>query len=367
LNVYVIGAATHPASAAERSLRLEEMVYQTSRAALDDGGVSRAQLDHLTIGACDELDGRPISSMLMAAPAGGFLTDEMKVTDSGAMALCLGMARILTGEFQLGLVASWCKPSKTDVDTVMRYRGEPLFSRPIGLDMTLSHGLFAQAVAEEFGITEAEASRRAAGARERAARNPRAVQRKPLDPRSIETSAFVATPVRDAQIAPASDGAASIVLASDRFLERNPDVKPLARVAGVGWSVDSYRMEGQRLRSMNSFRDAWKRALGMANLQDANALDVIELESPTSWHEAAGVRALGLKDESKVSPSGGAFAQNPLFCTGLIGAVEAILQVSGRAGPVQRAGVRRAAAHSCHGFAQQGNVVACFESVEKNA
>ena len=365
MNVFVIGAATHPAVTVEKSLRLEELAYKTSRAALDDAGVSRGQLDHLTIGACDELDGRPISSMLMAAPAGGFLTDEMKVADSGAMALCLGMARMLTGEFQLGLVASWCKTSKTNVDAVMRLRGEPFFSRPIGLDMTMADGLFAQAVSMEFGITEGEAAQRAADAQQRASRNPRAIKRGLLSKEQVEASAYVAAPLRDAQRAPMSDGAAALVLASEQFVSRNPSVKPLARLAGVGWSVDSYRLGASRLRSLDSFRKAWERALNMAKVSDANALDVIELESPTSWHEAACVRALAVKDESKISPSGGAFAQNPLVCTGLVGAVEAVLQVSGRAGPVQRKGVRRAATHSCHGFAQQGNVVACFEAVEK--
>ena len=77
MNVYVLGTAMYPPTAAERGLRLEEMAYRTARAALDDAGLTRKQLDHLTIGACDELDGRPISSMLMAAPAGGMLTDEM--------------------------------------------------------------------------------------------------------------------------------------------------------------------------------------------------------------------------------------------------------------------------------------------------
>lgn len=367
MNVYVIGAATHPALDAEKSLRLEEMAYQTSRAALDDAGVSRKQLDHLTIGACDELDGRPISSMLMAAPAGGFLTDEMKVADSGAMALCLGAARMLTGEFQLGLVASWCKSSKTDIEAVMRYRGDPFYYRPIGLNMNMSNGLFAQAVADRFEITESEASTRALEARCRAARNPRGIARKTLTAEMVDASSYVATPVREAHCAPLTDGAAALVLASERFLERNPGVRPLARISGVGWCVDSYRLGNARLGALNSFNGAWQRALKMARLPDASAFDVIELESPTSWHEAACVRALGLKDESKVSPSGGAFAQNPLFCTGLVGAVEAVLQVSGRAGPVQKAGVRRAAAHSSHGFAQQGNVVACFESVENKA
>ena len=51
------------------------------------------------------------------------------------------------------------------------------------------------------------------------------------------------------------------------------------------------------------------------------------------------------------------------FCTGLVLAAEAVLQVAERAGTVQVTQARRAAAHGCHGFAQQGNVVAVFERV----
>jgi acetyl-CoA acetyltransferase len=87
----------------------------------------------------------------------------------------------------------------------------------------------------------------------------------------------------------------------------------------------------------------------------------VELESQTGYHEAAYVRAFGIEREEALSPSGGAFAQNPIFCTGLINAAEAVLQVAGQAGAVQRPNVRRAAAHGCHGYAQQGNVVIVFE------
>jgi len=156
MSVYVIGLAMHPAKEREDSLRLEEMAYHTSRAALDSAGVSRRQLDSVTLGACDELDGRPISSMLMTAPAGGYDTDEIKVTDSGASALCLAYARFIAGESQLGLVASWCKASKTDVQAVMRLRGDPFYTRPLGIDGTVSDAMFAQAVAREFGLDEAE-------------------------------------------------------------------------------------------------------------------------------------------------------------------------------------------------------------------
>ena len=364
MSVYVLGVDISPPVAKEVKLRLEELVYGTSRRALDDAGVTQKQLDHITIGACDELDGRPISSMLMTAPAGGYGTDEIKVTDSGASALCLGYARLLSGDFHLGLVASWCKSSKTDIEAVMRLRGDPFFTRPLGIGALASDALFAQAVSEEFQLTEEEVGSRVAAAYARAAKNSRGMRHEKKTVRDVNGSPYVATPIRSAQRASYTDGAVSIVLASAEFVESNPDCRPLARIAGAGWATDSYRMERARLRAMGSARSAWKSALRQAGLAGAGDLDVIELESQTGYHEAAYVRAFGIADEGAVSPSGGAFAQNPLFCTGLVNAAEAVLQVSGKAGAVQRAHARRAAAHSCHGYAQQGNVVVVFESVE---
>jgi acetyl-CoA acetyltransferase len=113
---------------------------------------------------------------------------------------------------------------------------------------------------------------------------------------------------------------------------------------------------------MHSARKAWEAALRQANLTSAADLDVVELDAQTGYHEAAFVRAFGIGDENLLSPSGGPFAQNPLFCTGLVNAAEAVLQVADAAGPVQRRGAKRAAAHGCHGYAQQGNVVIVVET-----
>lgn len=363
MSVFVVGVGLHPAHRAARHLRLEEMAYRTARAAIGSAGVSRAQLDSLTIGACDELDGRPISSMLMSAPAGGYDTDEIKVTDSGASALCLAYARFLSGESELGLVMSWCKTSKTDVSAVMRFRGEPFFTRPIGIDHVVSDALFAQAVQSEFGIEDTEVAARVGNAYRRAARNPRGMGHTVPEDGAVASSVYEATPVRHGHRAPFSDGAVGLVLASQDFLSANPSCRPLARIAGVGWASDSYRLGAERLRSMNSARLAWSSALKQSGLSSADDLDVIELESQTGFHEAAFVRAFGITREQTISPSGGAYAQNPLFCTGLVNAAEAVLQVSGHAGEVQLPNVRRAAAHSCHGYAQQGNVVMIFEAV----
>src|SRR5439155_3369882 len=212
MSVYVLGVATHPASLSESSLRLEEMAYHTAHAALDAAGVTRRQLDSLTLGACDELDGRPISSMLMSAPAGGYGIDEIKVTDSGASALCLAYARFLAGESQLGLVASWCKSSKTDVEAVMRLRGDPFYTRPLGIGAAVSDAFFAQAVSEEFAVEEDEVVRRVVDAYARAAKNPRGIRHAVPTAESVTASAFDAVPLRSAQRAPLTDGAVALVL-----------------------------------------------------------------------------------------------------------------------------------------------------------
>jgi acetyl-CoA acetyltransferase len=362
MGVYVLGVATHEPSRRESRLRLEEMAHRTARAALDSAGVSRRQLDSVTLGACDELDGRPISSMLMAAPAGGYLTDEIKVTDSGATALCLAYARLQAQESHLDLVVSWCKSSKTDVEAVMRLRGDPFYTRPLGIGAVVADALFAQAVSDEFGITESEASNRVVNGYLRAARNRRGMGHRVPTLDAVTRSPYDAVPLRAAQRAPLTDGAVALVLASERFLRLNRECKPLARVAGVGWATDSYRLDGQRLRRMHSARKAWEAALRQANLTSAADLDVVELDAQTGYHEAAFVRAFGIGDENLLSPSGGPFAQNPLFCTGLVNAAEAVLQVADAAGPVQRRGAKRAAAHGCHGYAQQGNVVIVVET-----
>ena len=363
MNCFVLGLAVHPPQSNCQAFRLEEMVYHTAHAALENAGVTRGQLDHITLGACDEFDGRSISSMLMAMPAGGYLVDEIKVTDSGASAMCLELARLQSEEFEIGMVSSWCKTSKTDVESVMRLRAEPFFTRPIGINMAVSDALFAQAVAAEYDIAPDEIDRRVLANYQRANANPRGMRHAVPDARSIASSAMEATPLRSLHRAPLTDGAVSIVMASEQWLRRHPGHTPPARLAGVGWATDSYRLDAQRLRSLRSARAAFKSACRMAKLQSVQDIDLIELESQTGYHEAAYVRALELTASTDISPSGGAFAQNPLFCTGLVCAAEAILQVAGKAGAVQRKDVRRAVAHSCHGFAQQGNVFMVFEQV----
>jgi acetyl-CoA acetyltransferase len=246
----------------------------------------------------------------------------------------------------------------------MRYRADPFFLRPLGFCGETADGLFAQAIAIRYGITEREVAQRVHDRMRRAAVNPRGLGAAVRGMEEITKSKFEAVPIRVGHVAPLTDGAASMVLASASFLRANPQCRPIARITGIAWSNDSYQLGAERLAGLGAARRAWNSALSMANRSSANDFDVIELDSPTAWHEAAWVRAFGIEKDQTISPSGGTFAQNPFFCAGLINAVEAVLQVCGQAGPVQVPGARCAVAHGCHGFAQQGNVVALIEQAD---
>lgn len=362
MEVFVLGVSLHEPADCVIDKRLEEMVFDTARAALNNAGVTRQDIDHVTIAGCDELDGRGISSMLLAAPAGAYMKDEMKCTDSGLVGLCLGAMRTASGIADLGLVVSWNKSSKAPVEDVMRMRCEPFFTRPIGLNMAIADGLFAQAIVNRFDVDSASVNRRVVAGYRRAARNARGLRRTVPDVDAVARSPLVATPLRDGQRAPITDGAAAMVIASRRWIDRHPAAAPIARVTGIGWGIDRYQLGADRLGSLDSFRLAVTKAMAMSRIEGVGDLDLVELESQTAYHELAFTRALDLP-ESKLSPSGGAYAQNPYFCAGFVNAVEAVLQVSGRAGAVQHPGARRALAHGCHGFAQQGNAAVVVESV----
>lgn len=359
MDTYVLGLALSPPHAALRSQRTEELAFETVRAALADAGVERAALDHVTLATSDEMDGRSISSMLMAMPSGAYLKDELRVTDSGLTGLLMGALRVASGRFHLGVVVSWSHTSQIDLDALTRMQAEPFAIRPVGLNGVIADGLFAGAVQHRLSLSEGAVHTRIALRRRQAARNPRALVRPP----EAEGSAPLAWPLRRGHCAPVSDGCVAFVLASARWLAAHPARRPLARIAATASAIDSYRLDGERLGAMAMFDRALTEVMGRSGRAGNAPIDVAEVHAPTGWHDLAIEKHLADWRVGALNPSGGVWAQNPLFCSGLVNAAEAVLQVAGRAGEVQVPGARFALAHGSHGYAQQGQTFVAFERV----
>ncbi|HIE16980.1 MAG TPA: hypothetical protein EYP71_02155 [Dehalococcoidia bacterium] len=103
--VAVIGIAQTKYVAVNRSA-LTDIIFETSTRALEDARLEISEIESITLAAHDMVDGRAITSMLTAPPAGAYLKDEIRVADDGAFAVALGCLRILSGEFSTSLVVS---------------------------------------------------------------------------------------------------------------------------------------------------------------------------------------------------------------------------------------------------------------------
>lgn len=339
--------------------RLEEVVFETAAAALEDAGVAREELESVVIGASDELDGRSITSMLLAMPSGAFLKDEIRTT-SGMHALALGAMRVQSGLFDLGLAVSWSKPSETSsVEAVQWTSLDPFGARDVGLIDPIASAVMANAYLDRFGRDRRDLDRRAAEKARQARRNDSAG--------SENASSGDAYPLRAAHLAPIVDGAAAVVVASPRAVERRDLRRLPVWLRGLGWATDSHALSERTLWAWPVLGRAAEAALGRAGV-GVEEIDRFELDDYSVLHEALAVEALGLAEAGagfdhlsggdggrRINPTGGGFGGYPPVCAGLWRVAETYRWLA-------EGGARRALAHGTTGIAAQGHEVAVLEA-----
>jgi acetyl-CoA C-acetyltransferase len=372
-HVAILGIGMTKIDGARKDQKLDDMVFEATSKALESARIERKELDSVVISGSDEIDGRCISSMLLAMPAGAYLKDEIKVTDEGCYGVIVAAMRLMTGLFDLSLVAGWCKTSEAPVSDVMRMRWDPFYHRGFGMNHVTTAALMAGAYLDHYGLSKDIPARIAVKNRKNGTRNSAAHLREPVTLGEVKSSPIVSWPLRELDCAPESDGACALVLASSRkakALRRDP-----VWLAGFGWASDSYYLGERNLAESRSLRIATGRAYTMAKIRNPlRDLDVAEISDFTTYHELVACEGLGFcapgraQDLVKegltkmdgvlpVNPSGGILSSNPFAVSGLFRVCEAYLQVAGKAGDHQVPGVGKALAQGSSGFCAQGNAV----------
>jgi acetyl-CoA C-acetyltransferase len=352
---------------------LDEIVFEAASKALADAGLTRIQVDSITIAAGDQIDGRPISSMLEACPAGAYLKDEIKVTEEGSYAAILAGLRILSSVFDTALVVSWSKCSETQVTQVTGYSADPFFSRQCCLNYITAEAIMLSKYQKEYSLPKRAAAKVVVKNRKNAVKNPLACYRKPVYEEEILESKVVSWPLREMDVAPLCDGACAMVLASAKKAREMTD-KPVW-IKGMGWATETYYLGERDLISMISLEKAAQKAYALAGISNPlESFDVAEINDTFSYRELMAYEALGFCEKGKsarlieegiiemdgklpVNPSGGGLSGNPFFAAGLVRLAEAALQVRGDAGSHQVHGATTALAQGSYGFAGQGNSV----------
>lgn len=309
-------------------LSLEELVFQAARAALDDAGLTRADIDGVSIAASDQQDGRAISSMHLAGPAGSYLLDECKVTDDGACALALSVLRIEAGMSSRVLAVSWTKPSASPYAAAVGVNPEPTYARPVGLHPTVAEAVFTRRFLDAYGIADDALDGIARG----------------------EGDEIIATPLRRRHLPDPTEAAVAMVLTADRA-----DVQ----VAGLAWGADNADPT-RRGDVLGSLPNLAARAYREASLTPHAEL-AVETTDRTVFRLASAAAGLGLAEPreavaavaggqlANLNRSGGLWVSNPPVAAGLERIVEAARLIQG--------GADAAVAHSSYGAGGQGNAV----------
>ena len=371
--VGILGAAHTILAGRRNDVRLEELVFEAAAAALEDAGMTRGEIGTVVMAGADQLDGRSISSMMTAGPAGAYLKDEIRTTAEGSHAAILACLRILSGDFETALAISWSKTSESPYDLVSSLSYDPFYHRPLGFNDVVESAIVASTYPGSApGLAEAAQAvvlkNRASGAS-----NPRAFLRRPISRETILASPYVAYPIRRAELPQPCDGAVALVLASpERTLQ---SVRPAVWIQGFGWGSSEYGSRGYVASALAGLRVAAERAYAMARVeQPQRELDFAEVFDGIPFHEVLAYEALGLTSPGggsafaldgssapggicPVNPSGGVQSSNLRFASGLMRILEAYLQLSLRAGPVQLTRPKQGLAHGASGYPAQSHAV----------
>lgn len=308
VSIQGVGFARCPSPEA---LSLTELVFEASAAALADAGLRRADIDGVCLAASDQLDGRAISSMQLAGPAGGFLKDEIKLGDDGALAFATAVLRIEAGADRRVLAVSWTKESESSLEMALGVNAEPVYTRPAGLHPLVAEAAVAAAFLDRAGLPAPDG----------------------------EQADFSCWPLRHSDLPPPTDAAVALVLCE------GPGA---VEVAGLAWETEVPDPTARRLTPEAAVSAVAARAQAEAGIVIDGSV-VIETTDRTPYRLAMTLTGLGLTSTANVNPSGGLRASNPVYAAGLERVAHAALAV--------RAGAPVAVAHSSYGYAGQGQFV----------
>lgn len=369
-DVYIVGVGQVGYGEIEDK-RLEQVIFESCSKALSDAKISRDEIETVVMGAQDEIDGRSISSMVAAGPAGSFLKDETRAANEGIYALIVAYLYVASGLKDVCLVSSWSKCSETPVDLITNLRFEPFFSRSVGLNYVTAAALQACVYSNERKLSEEAVAEIVVKNRENAMNNPFAHVRRFVTVDDVLSSRVVAYPLKKLHLPPKSDGACALVVVSRDIAETLTNRRVAIRA--MGWATDAYYLGNRDLTKLTSLEKAAEMAYRNAGIKNPlDEIDVCEVADVTAYHELMAYEALGFSDnggslieegvtrmngELPVNPSGGILSSNPMVASGLVRVAECYLQLTRRGGDRQVRGVETALAHGSEGPCCQENAV----------
>jgi acetyl-CoA C-acetyltransferase len=372
--VAVVAVAQTKFEAKRAEVNYAEMAYEVITQVLNDTGLDLGRdIDNKISVSHDIWDGQTISDIGITDVIGGHLGTEEKMAMDGSTAVFYGTVGILSGEYELTLLLAHTKMSQTNRNVVNNVAFEPIYTRMLGLDYTSAGALQARRYMYKYGITREQLSKVVVKNLSNARLNPKAHQSGAYTPAEVTSSPLLASPLHALDVAPDTDGAVAMILASGKRAREITD-KPVW-VKGMGVCYDAHYPGDRDLADCLALERAAARAYAMAGVKKPRReIDLVELGEEFSFQELLWLEGLGLCDRGEagrmvdsgitalkgkmpVNPSGGLLGGVPANVAGLNRVAEAVLQLRGEAGEHQVKNPHLAVAQGHSGFCGQHQCV----------
>lgn len=326
-----------------------EMLLPVLEEALDAVGLTAQDVGFVCSGSSDYVAGQTFAFVGALDAVGPWPPiAESHLEMDAAFALYETWLLLQQGEIDTALVYGFGKSSPGDLPRVLALQTDPYQVAPLFPDAVSLAGLQARALLDKGQVTQVQAAESVV--RAHAARNggQHAAEARPLTVEQVLEAPRWADPLRKLDCAAIADGCAAVVLATgDRARELSDHP---VWIRGMDHRIESSALGARDLTDSPSTRAA---AVGAG--ADAD-VDLAELHAPFSYQEVLLSQVLGLDAmRTRINPSGGALACNPVMVAGLDRIGQAAARLAAGEG-------RRALAHATSGPCLQQNLIAVLEA-----
>ena len=286
----------------------------------------------------------------------------------GAYASCMDVGNMLN---QLKMMEEIGKTLKIEIPDDGSKPGE---GRSIFMD---AYAMGARWHMDRFGSTQRQLAVICSKNHLHGSLNPYSQYQQKMSVEEVLADKKIAWPLTRAMCAPLGDGAAAVVVCSERFLKKLIGARPVKIRASVLGQGESRPLDASDIGERLS-----KQAYEIAGL-GPDDIDFAELHDATSWGELHQCESMGfckpgeggpyaesgattLGGKKPVNTSGGLECRgHPIGASGLAQIHELVLQLRGDAGPRQVAGARIGLAENGGGNIEVEEAAMCIHILEK--
>lgn len=279
---------------------LEDLIVAAGREALQDAGISGADVDGIWVGHFNGglvPDGFP-SSLAMSIDPGLRYTPATRLENacaSGSAAVFAARQAILAGEAKVALVIGVEKMTHLPTAEVAAALGHAAYQKEeAGLSFPGVFAMFAQAYFDKYGDQTRALARIAAKNHGNSVNNPLAQLQKPMDEdfcaEVSDKNPIIAAPLKKTDCSLVSDGAAALVLVAEDVL---PQMAKAVKMRGVAQVNDIMPMSQRDLLAFEGPRRAIHSAYDRAGISVGD-LDVAEVHDCFTIAELMIYEAMGL-------------------------------------------------------------------------